>query len=121
MKSITKILWLLPLGLVWAVPVHADSCGLRDRMERLERRIDRGIDKGQLTRREAHRLRRERREIRALARDFRDDGYLSRRECDILAGRVHRLSRHVRKLKHNDRDRYDRYDRYDDSYRRRHW
>jgi hypothetical protein len=123
MKPTTKILLVAILGLTGALPAYADSCGLRDRMERLERRIERGIDKGDLTGGEAHRLKRERREIRALARDFRDDGHLSRRECHILAARVQRLSDHISRLKHNDRSRYDNTYRHDqhDSYRRDYW
>ena len=125
MKSITHYLTLFAagaIGLIVALPTYADSCGLRHKFERLERRMDRGIDSGQLTKHEVHRLKRERREIRALARDFRDDGYLSRRECDILASRVERLSHHISRLKHNDRTRYDYSYRdnrshYDSSYR----
>jgi len=118
MKVIANVLLIAAFGLAGTLPAYADSCHLRDRMERLERRIDHGVERGSLTDREVHWLKRERREIRGMARDFREDGHLSRRECAILADRVERLSDHISRLKHNDRHE-DSYRR-DDSYYRRH-
>jgi hypothetical protein len=117
-KPLVKSMLLATLMVGTVLPVYADPCGLRDQMERIERRIERGVDHGRLTPREAYRLKRERREIWGLAQDLREDGFLSDRDCAILSRRVDRLDDHVRELKHNDRqmsgydDRYPRDNRW---------
>jgi ribosomal protein S15P/S13E len=114
MQSFIKTLLFATLTAGAILPVYADSCGLRDQMDRIERRIERGVDHGRLTPREARRLNRERRSIWRLSRELRDDGILSDNDCAILSRRVDRLDEHVRELKHNGRGRSD----YDYGYRR---
>ncbi|HEY3695025.1 hypothetical protein [Phenylobacterium sp.] len=65
------------------------------RQAQLERRIDRGVETGQLTRREAFRLRAEFRDIARLEHRYRADG-LSGRERADLDRRFDRLSAQVR-------------------------
>jgi len=98
----------LLIGGVFAVswPGYAatDRCGLRDDLHRIERGIDHGVNRGSLTPGEVRRLERQRREIRRLARDLREEnGRLTRRDCRILDSEVRRLDRKVTRLKHNDR------------------
>lgn len=74
------------------------------RFERLDNRIDQGIRNGQLTRREAVRLRSEFRQLIQLERRYSRGG-LSRWERDDLERRFDRLSAQIR---YERRDRDDR-------------
>ena len=84
MKTLTKAFFATSLCLVTAVPVYAGhyerNDGFRDRMQRQQSRIEQGIDSGELTRQEAKELKKFQRRIPHLAREFREDGYLSKRE-----------------------------------------
>ena len=96
---------------------HSKPAGkIRKRMKRQKKRIRKGIESGQLTRKEAKKLRRQQRRIGDLHRDYRSDGHLSRTERRDLTERLDRASDRIYRLKHNDRKRGDRYYsyRYDD-------
>ena len=73
-----------------------DSRDINARQERLRHRLDRGIESGRLTRREAESLRHELREIRRLERLFRASHGLNPREIAILDDRLYRLERRMR-------------------------
>jgi len=77
------------------------------RFERLDRRIDQGVRNGQLTRREAGRLRAEFRQLIQLEHRYSRNG-LNNWERNDLNRRFDRLSAMVR---YERRDRDDRYDR----------
>jgi hypothetical protein len=83
---------------------------VRNRLGFQRTRIERGIDNGSLTHKEERKLRKQQHEIRHLARDFREDGYLSRKEHRILTGKLDKASDRIWRLKHNDADRYCRID-----------
>jgi len=105
---------ILTIGLLaTALPVYADRCGLRDRIDRLEDRIERGIRRGQLTPREVRRIERKRDNVRQLYRDLREDG-MSEHDCVILSRKVGELHEMVSRLKHNDYRDDSSYDRYRD-------
>jgi hypothetical protein len=82
--------------------------GVQKRLHIQHRRIDHGVENGSLTRREEHKLWRQQKHIRHLAKDFRQDGYLSRKEHEILTRKLDKASDRIRRLKHNDADRYCR-------------
>lgn len=71
------------------------------RQEALERRIERGVRRGDLSEREAARLRHEDRRIAWLEARFRDDGYLSHGEREALDARLDRLEAHLRFERHD--------------------
>lgn len=75
---------------------RTDARDINARQQALRQRLDRGIETGRLTRREAEALRYELREIRRLERMFRDSHGLSPREVAILDDRLHRLERRMR-------------------------
>ena len=75
---------------------------ISERVEFAHRRIERGIESGQLTREEAHRLREEFHRIREDERRMSADGRLDRRERERLHEELDRLERHISYLKHND-------------------
>lgn len=91
------------MAMAITMPVDAARCGLRERVDRIERRIDRGIDSGRLTPREVRWLEHQRSRIRMLARELREDGYMSARDCHVLEQRVDDLEDSVSRLKRNDR------------------
>ncbi|WP_293678329.1 hypothetical protein [uncultured Phenylobacterium sp.] len=75
---------------------------INERQQNLERRIDRGIRTGDLSRREAYRLRGESRQIAQLESRYRANG-LSQWERQDLNRRMDRLESQIRAERH-DRD-----------------
>lgn len=75
---------------------RTDARDINDRQQALRHRLDRGIERGRLTRREAESLRFELREISRLERLFRASHGLNPREVAILDVRLDRLERRMR-------------------------
>ena len=105
-----KLLWTVPLLGMLAMPAIAHDYHNHNRFEnRFEQRLDRqharikqGVRSGELTRKEAKLLRRQQRGIRQLLREFRDDGWLSKKERRILTKKLDRASRRIWEYKHNE-------------------
>jgi hypothetical protein len=72
------------------------AAAINERESRITERIQRGMNDGRITDREARRLQRELDAIQAKERAFKDDGRLSRRETDELNRDLSRLADHVR-------------------------
>jgi hypothetical protein len=91
------------------------------RIAQLDQRIERGLYRGHLTRREAYFLRRDLQGLIQLERQYQYSGYgLSYRERADLDYRFNALAQRVRferrdPERRRDRDRDDRHDRYDDN------
>lgn len=86
------------------------------RLDNQHRRIRKGVDSGQLVRREARSLRHEQRRISNRFADYRSDGWLNRHETRRLNRMLDVASQEIRRKKHNsltrhsirhNRDRYD--------------
>jgi septal ring factor EnvC (AmiA/AmiB activator) len=111
MKSLTKSVLATAMLMVVAIPAYAhhnDRKGdIQNRLERQHTRIEQGIDSGELTRKEAKELKREQRKSRHLYQEFREDGYLSKRERRKLHRRLDRISDQIWDLKHNERKRHN--------------
>ena len=130
MKTSMKVMLATGIFLIAAVPVHAHdggrNDGVRERMQRQHSRIDHGMETGKLTRKEAKELKQDQYRTRHLFRDFREDGYLSKKERRRLERRLDRVSERIWELKHNKRSRYNgpdhrySYDWHDDGGRSRH-
>ena len=75
--------------------------GIRGRIHEAEVRIDRGIERGSLTRHEAERLRQELNVIFYKIDRMKDDGYLSDREREIINRDLDRLDRDISREKHD--------------------
>ncbi len=118
MQTLTKALLAASFCLIASVPVYAghghrqdenhgySHARLYDRMLRQYDRIEDGIESRELTRKEAKTLRRQQRQIRQLAREFRGDGWLSKKERRILKRKLDKSSQQIREFKHNDLNRY---------------
>lgn len=104
MKTWTNRLSVAVLALAVALPLAAQPGGedLRDWMTRQQREIQRGVDTGVLTDREARSLRREQRDIRALGDDMRREGYPPHEARRRLEERLRAADRHIYDLKNND-------------------
>jgi hypothetical protein len=125
MKILTTTMIAATITLLAAAPVFASHGGghgiksdnIHERLERQHYRIKAGVRSHQLTRKEAKTLKRHQRDIRYLLRLFSDDGHLSKREWRILERELSHSSRQIRRLKHNDLERYvDLHERYDRSH-----
>lgn len=87
------------------------------RIEQIDRRIERGIRNGDLTRREAGMLRRDLDQVVRLEARYRYDG-LNRWERDDLSRRIDVVAQRVRFERRDDDQRYDRRDDREYGYRR---
>lgn len=97
-----KRLMMLFLALFIGLSPDAMASGIQERVDNAQRRIERGISSGALTRQEGHRLRDEFRQIRRDERRALADGHMDRRERERLNQELDRLERHISHLKHND-------------------
>ena len=106
MKLLTKVTFAtLITGIALApalVSAHGKEGRIYNRLERQHYRIENGIDSGELTRKEAKKLRREQRKIRKMARRFHKDGVLTRQERNEIRDRLDRASDRIWAFKHND-------------------
>ncbi len=72
------------------------AANINERESRIREHINRGINDGRITRREANRLYRELRDVEAKERAFRSDGHIDRRENRVLTAELDRLADRVR-------------------------
>lgn len=113
MKTTIALLSIAILA-VLAMPVHASHNSSEfNRYDRIEQRIKNqhyrirdGIGSGELTHREAKRLRKQQRYIMRLTYRFMHDGFLNRHEISELKNEVELAGKRIYRLKHNDRSRY---------------
>ena len=89
------------------VQYHSEdrAAQINEREARITARIERGIQDGRITEREAHRLHRELRDVTAKERAFKSDGRLDGRETNELNRDLDRLADHLRRQVH-DNERY---------------
>jgi septal ring factor EnvC (AmiA/AmiB activator) len=80
----------------------ASAQSIAERVDRAQERIEQGIRTGQLSRDEAHRLKREFRQVKDDEDRARADGHLDQRERKRLNAELDRLERHIWKLKRNE-------------------
>lgn len=73
------------------------------RIDRQHQRIERGVRSGELTRKEAKRLRKQLRHIAKLERRYTLDGHLDRHERKKLHNKLNVAGDRIYRLKHNDR------------------
>ncbi|MEM7253082.1 MAG: hypothetical protein AAF493_16830 [Pseudomonadota bacterium] len=91
-------------GAHWKQREFADK--IDRRLHRQWRRINKGVDSGQLTRKETKRLRKQNRRISNLDHQFGYDGWYSKWERHELVHALDRASSRIHRLKHNERRRY---------------
>lgn len=139
--KVCTALWSLPLLGLLALPAlagradhdahygHFGHDRIEQRMDRQHGRIEHGIRNGELTRKEARRLRKQQRHIAKMERKFTRDGHLDRYERRTLHRELDAVSDRIYRLKHNDhrRDHHRHghgykggHDRHHDGYRSRH-
>jgi hypothetical protein len=105
MKRFVSIILSAAFVLGLSAVSMAQARGVNGR-ERCERgRIQQGVRSGELTRREAERLRAEQFRIRAYEARARSDGSLSRRERYRLDEMLDRAGRDIYRQKHDNQDR----------------
>ncbi len=119
MKSYTPILLLPFLALISNAGLanhrHDGYSKFDQRIERQHKRIRNGVRAGELTKREAKKLRTQHRHIKKLNKQFNKDGRLNRYERRTLQRELDLASNRIYRLKHNGRyrgaDSHHRHDR----------
>jgi len=106
-----KTLMVVPLACLISMPVFAHSYGYEGysrfdkRAERQHSRIRQGVKSGELTRKEAGKLRGQQKKIARMERRFKSDGDFTRHERKKLERHQDKASKRIYRLKHNDVDR----------------
>ena len=105
MKRIAQVLFVLTLATTLAGAASADPVTPRvDRRQVVQRmRIRDGVRSGELTPREARRLRMGERHIRRVERRAKSDCVVTPRERVRMNRQLNRESRRIHRLKHNGR------------------
>ncbi|MCM8856912.1 MAG: hypothetical protein LC541_15070 [Candidatus Thiodiazotropha sp.] len=131
MRIIHATLIATSLSLFLAMPAFADrgdkhrnyqskmEYKIDKRLDRQFHRIERGIDNERLTYKEAKKLKKKLRKTRRLSREYREDGYLSRREFHHLNRKLDNNSDLIREFTHNGVERYIAY--HDEYSKNRHY
>jgi hypothetical protein len=105
MKRFVSTLLSAAFVLGLSIVSMAHTPGINNRQHREQRRIQQGIRSGELTRREAERLRAEQFRIRAYENRARSDGRLTRRERYQLDHMMDQASRDIYRQTHDNQDR----------------
>lgn len=106
MKKLYTILTFVMLATVLSASALAqNSRGIDRRQQEQRERIQQGVRSGELTRREANRLRFDQFQIRRQERRAEADGVLTARERFRINRNLNESSRDIRRLKNNRRDR----------------
>ncbi len=98
-KTITILLTLFFVTPAIAGDIH--DPGVNKRQRNQKKRIVQGMRSGELTAREAGRLRKEQAKIRREERRFKSDGMLTERERVKLHRDLNRSSKHIYRQKHD--------------------
>jgi hypothetical protein len=114
-KNTTVIVFIAGLLSTTAVQAHTQGYGERyephyystrdrvdKRQQKQQRRIEQGIESGQLTPWELRKLDRQQDKIARLENRFKSDGRLSRKEKRILLNKLNAASQRIYHLKNND-------------------
>jgi Skp family chaperone for outer membrane proteins len=109
-KFVAAVVTSLTLACVAAPSYAGDRAGVRDphvnaRQARQQVRIAEGVRSGELTRREAHKVREDQRDIRQLERAYKSDGTLTAAERRDLNHELNQSSRQIRRQKHDAQSR----------------
>jgi len=109
MKNLSVFIATL-IALVFLTSAESQAGRFERRDSRQEDRIESGIERGEITRREARILRNEQEKICELRERAMRDGHLSERERMMLERRQDIASRHINRFNHNRAERHDRHD-----------
>ncbi|PLY13001.1 MAG: hypothetical protein C0631_15040 [Sedimenticola sp.] len=108
-KTITISLAAL-IGFILVQPVSAEGYGrgIERMADQQHQQIRQGVKRGDLTKSEARALKNQQRRIASLKREFREDGWLSKKERRILRERYQRADHRIDRLRNNDESRRHR-------------
>lgn len=105
MKKLLFLIGIAILGFAMSAEAQAPSPKTDIRQHSQQHRIRKGKRDGDLTRREAHQLKRQQRHIRRSERRMERDGNLTPREQRKLDRKQNRASKNIYRKKHNRRHR----------------
>ena len=105
MKTLVAMAALAMLAAGSASADGTRSPGVNARQHNQHARIHQGVRSGELTRREAHKVREGQRDVRQLERAYKSDGTLTRSERADLHHEQNQASRDIHRQKHDAQDR----------------
>lgn len=82
-----------------------DPPAIKERLGNQQDRIEQGVDNGELTRKEARRLREGQGEVRDMRQDAREDGVVTQRERQAIKREQKDQSQRIYDQKHDAQDR----------------
>ncbi len=105
MKTLRMLLAVAALAMFTAAvaAAHPSTPRVDQREARQHMRIEQGLRSGELTPREAARLRKGQQHVQRMERRAKSDGVVTMRERARLGHAQNRQSRHIMRLKHNGR------------------
>ena len=101
MKTLVAVAALTVFAAGAAFADGTRSPGVNARQHNQHGRIHQGVKSGELTRREAHKVREGQRDIRQLERAYKSDGKLTKRERADLHHEQNQASRDIYRQKHD--------------------
>ena len=84
-------------------PLSERKFTINERQNIQHKRINKGVKSGELTRKEAKRLRKQQANIAGQEHNFRSSGKFTKKERKIIHARLDNASKDIYRLKHNDR------------------
>jgi hypothetical protein len=88
-----------------AVARAGDPPTVKERLHNQQNRIEHGVENGELTRKEAQRLRKGQREVRDMRQDAPEDGVVTQRERQAIKREQKDQSQRIYDQKHDAQDR----------------
>lgn len=102
-----KIVVILTLAIAFLLTQAAEAGRVNKRQGNQRARIHQGVKSGELTKREAHKLRQQQRSIHRQEKRAKSDGVVTDQEAKRLENRQDRASKAIYKNKHDDQKRDD--------------
>lgn len=100
-----KMKFLLMLAIIFALGIGTTNAQIKHRSLNQHHRINEGVKSGELTKTEAHHLRKDQRNVHQDAKAARYDGKITRRERKNIKKEERRNSHEIYRKKHNLRER----------------
>jgi uncharacterized membrane protein YebE (DUF533 family) len=100
-----KMKFLLILAIIFGSGICTTNAQIKHRSLNQHHRINEGVKSGELTKTEAHHLRKDQKNIHQAAKAARSDGKITRRERKNIKKEERRNSGEIYRKKHNLRER----------------
>lgn len=100
-----KTKFLLTLAIILGLGINATNAQIKHRSVNQHHRINQGVKSGELTKTEAHHLRKDERDVHHDVKTAKSDGKVTRTERKNIKKEERKNSREIYRKKHNLRER----------------